>query len=63
MRVRPLFRGRDHGVFNKKGKNLVWLMAVPFIVLLVLAAVAPAVHASGVDVFGVDDNKDLFLVQ
>ena len=32
-------------------------MAVPFIVLLVLAAVAPTVNASGVNVFGVDDKN------
>ena len=44
--------------FSKhKSRNLAWLVAVPFIVLLVLAAVAPTVQASGVNVFGVDEKN------
>ncbi len=32
-------------------------MALPFIILLVLAAVAPTVQATGVNVFGVDEQN------
>ncbi|HEY3419728.1 MAG TPA: mechanosensitive ion channel family protein [Methanomassiliicoccales archaeon] len=38
-------------------KRMVWLMAVPFIMLLVLASVAPTVQASGVSVFNVDEKN------
>ena len=44
--------------FSKyKTRNLAWLIVMPFVVLLVLAAVAPTVQASGVNVFGVDDQN------
>ena len=42
---------------NVKGKNMAWLVALPFIILLVIAAVAPTAQATGVNVFGVDDKN------
>jgi MscS family membrane protein len=42
---------------TEKSKKLTWLLAVPFIMLLVMTAVAPTVQASGVNVFDVDDKN------
>ncbi len=40
-----------------KSKKMAWLVAMPFVMLLVLAAIAPTVQASGVNVFDVDENN------
>ncbi len=40
-----------------KGKRMAWVMVLPFIILLVMAAVLPTVQASGVNVFDVDEKN------
>ncbi|MGD0816910.1 MAG: mechanosensitive ion channel domain-containing protein [Methanomassiliicoccales archaeon] len=42
---------------TETNKKMAWLVALPFIILLVLAAVAPTIQASGVNVFDVDNKN------